>query len=153
MKDAGFVELAREILAQGHSIRFKAHGSSMFPLIQNGDFLTVRPFEGWDAKPGDVIFYLTRGDKSIVHRVIRIDSRNDHPVLITRGDASPSSRERVQKEQVLGKVIEIHRGNRRIHLNRNLWWILSRHLPVYLPIIYLVVRVHRKFRLDPTFSR
>lgn len=153
MKEVDFVVLSREILARGDSIRFKAHGSSMFPLIQNGDLLTICPFEVWDVQPGDVIFYQTRGGKCVAHRVIRIDSRDDHLVLITKGDASPSSKESIHEGQILGQVAGIHRGNRRINLHRNLWWILSRHFPVFLHFIYLVVRVHRKIRLNPIFSQ
>ena len=153
MKNADFMELSRGILTRGDSIRFKALGSSMFPLIQNGDLLTIRPFEVGDVKPGDVIFYETRGNNCVAHRVIRIDSRNDHLDLITKGDASPSSIETIQKEQVLGQVVKIHRRNRRINLNRNLWWILSRHFPGFLHFTCLVVRVYRKIRLHPIFSQ
>jgi signal peptidase len=151
MKDADFAKLSREILERGDSIRFKAHGSSMFPLIRDGDLLTIRPLEIWNVKPGDVIFYQTIGEKCITHRVIKIEIQNDQQIIITRGDASPRSEEPIQREQVLGKVVIIHRGNKQLNLGRNLWWLLSRHLPGFLHLMYLTVRVHKNIQRNPIF--
>jgi hypothetical protein len=144
MKDSDFADISEEILNRGDLIRFKAHGSSMIPLIRDGDLLTIEPLEPDDIKQGMVIFYRTAGEKCVAHRVTRVDIRNGQRTLITRGDASPRSEEEVSEVKMLGQVIRIHRCDHRIDLNHNLWWILSRHLPGFLHFIYSLQRVKRK---------
>ena len=148
IKDADFAELSRGILKRGDSLRFKAYGSSMLPLIRDGDLLTIEPVKPWDVKRGDVILYQTEGEKCVVHRVVKIDLRNEQHILVTKGDASPGSVEELEENRVLGRVVHIHRNERCINLNRNVWWILSRHLPGFLQISYLIERVQRKIFPD-----
>jgi hypothetical protein len=152
VKDADFAGLSIGILRGGDSIRFKAHGSSMFPLIRDGDLLTIQPLNPGEVKLKQVIFYQTAGEKLIVHRVIRIEPQDHHRSLTVRGDASPGSEEWIREEQALGQVVRIHRGNKHINLNRNIWWIMSRYFPGFLPFIYFVVRIERKLRRNPHFS-
>ena len=144
MKDADFADLSRDILKRGDSVRFKAHGSSMLPLIRDGDLLTIESLDHRGLKRGDVVFYQTAGKKCVVHRVVKITIQNDQRFLVTKGDASPGSVEKIEENLVLGKVVQLHRNEKRINLNRNLWWFLSRHLPGFLHFIYLMVRVQRK---------
>jgi signal peptidase I len=148
MRDADFAELSRGILKRGASLRFKAHGSSMVPLIRDGDLLTIRPLKPWDVIRGDVVLYQTVSEKCVVHRVVKIDFRNEQRIFVTKGDASPGSVEEIEEDRVLGCVVHIHRNERCINLNRNVWWILSRHLPGFLQISYLIERVQRKIFPD-----
>ena len=152
MKNADFAELSREILKRGDSIRFKARGSSMCPWIRDGDLLTIRTADARSVKPGDVILYQSLGEKCIVHRVINIEFQNDRKIFITRGDASPRSQENIRSEQILGRVVEIYRGDKKLKPDRNFWWILSRHLPGFLHFIYFTVRVHRRIHRNPSIS-
>ena len=41
-----FAELALQILDDGNSLKFRAHGESMNPFIRNGDILEVQPVPG-----------------------------------------------------------------------------------------------------------
>ena len=151
-KDSDFTELSWEILKRGDSIRFKAHGSSMLPLIRDGDILTIKPIKIWDLKPGDVVFYQTAGEKCVVHRVITIDIRNDQHIVVFKGDSSPGSLEEVEEEQLLGRVVQLHRRGKSINPNRNMWWILSGYLPGFLHFSYLFNRIQKKLSLNRYWS-
>jgi signal peptidase I len=148
MKDADFADLSREVLKRGDAIRFKAHGPSMLPLIRDGDLLTIKPLEMKDINLGDVVFYQTAGEKCVVHRVVKMNIRDDQCILIMKGDASPGSMEEIGEDRLLGKVVQLHRNERCINLNHNVWWILSRHLPGFLQFCYLIARAQRKFFLN-----
>jgi signal peptidase I len=65
-----FLELSRDILEKGKSIRFQARGWSMRPFIRDGDFVTVSPAENSSIRKGDVVFYSTPKNKAMAHRVI-----------------------------------------------------------------------------------
>ena len=54
LDDDTFLDLSAEILRQGGSFQFRAHGSSMVPFIRDGDLLTVAPAEPTGLEIGDI---------------------------------------------------------------------------------------------------
>ncbi len=107
-------DLSAELLNRGYGVRFRAPGKSMHPTILDGDLITVEPVAPAAVKQGDIILYrLGRG--VIAHRLIRIERRNGGvPHFILRGDAPGAPDEPVVVQQVLGKVVCVERGGRRI---------------------------------------
>jgi len=137
-----FTQLSTDILKGGNSIRFKARGSSMLPWIKDGDKLTIQPITTNDICVGQVIIYPSIGMRPIVHRVIRIQSMDTHKIIVTRGDASPKSGEKIVAEN----VVRIHRNSKVIKLDQNLWWRLVRKFPAFLSVTYALVRFQRRLQ-------
>ena len=146
LKAADFTDLSSEILKGGNSIRFKARGSSMLPWIKDGDMLTIQPLTMDQIRPGHVVLYPSVRERLIVHRVLRVQSSGSQKILVTRGDASPKSEERIESEKILGRVTRIHRGSKVIQLDRNLWWRLVDKFPLFLHFTYSIVRFQRRLR-------
>jgi len=86
----------------------------MQPTILDGDMITVEPIVPTDVKKRDIILY--RSTMGVTaHRVIRIENRTTTaPLLILRGDAPGSPDEPVAVQQLLGKVVWVERGSRRL---------------------------------------
>ena len=63
LRDADLLELSRDFLRKGKSVRFQAKGWSMRPFIRDGDFIVVSPIENSSIKTGDMVFYLTTENK------------------------------------------------------------------------------------------
>ena len=106
-----FLALAREILAAGHSLRFKARGHSMTPFVRDGDILTIAPVAGPDIQTGDIAFYSTGEGKAIAHRVHGTRRQAGAPaLLLTRGDASAGRLDVVESNLVLGKAVLVERN-------------------------------------------
>ena len=85
----------------------------MFPFIRSGDWLDVAVGDGdvTDIACGDVI--LCKRDELLhVHRVIGM--RDGCPV--TKGDWSFGSDGRIEREDVLGRVVAVQRGARSVDL-------------------------------------
>jgi len=100
--------LAREIgfslLAEGKTIRIRAEGYSMYPLIRPGYVIYIEPFtEDENPVPGEIIAW-KRDTGFVVHRLIRITRENGGIVFITRGDSCAYEDKPVTKDQVAGKV-------------------------------------------------
>jgi hypothetical protein len=112
-----FLSLARDILAAGHSLRFRARGRSMTPFVHDGDILTIAPAAGQDLRAGDIAFYAAGGGKLVAHRVLRRWQHDGGLVLLTRGDASAGDGERVAAAQVLGRAVSVHRRDREVRLD------------------------------------
>ena len=104
--------LSRAVLARGALFRFRAMGGSMYPLIENGDVLTVVPLGRRAPSPGDVVEFLDPGHGGLrVHRVV---GRRNGACLV-QGDGVTEPDGWIPRENILGRVIEITRRGRRIH--------------------------------------
>ena len=115
------LELSAEILNQGSSFRFQARGTSMTPLIRQGDIITIQPVDLSDLRVGDVILFQTAFDKLVAHRIIDIGVENGQIQFVARGDAILGSGEKVHADMVLGQVVRIERGSRVMHLDMHYW--------------------------------
>jgi len=123
-----FLELTTELLERGNQVRFRAEGASMHPAIRSGEVVLVEPAAAVDLKKGDICLYLApRG--VAVHRLIRTDGT----AFLMRGDPRRFAAEQVGREQILGRVVAVERGGRRISLtgwragtNRRIYALASR---------------------------
>jgi ribosomal protein S18 acetylase RimI-like enzyme len=107
LKHTELSDISNEILKRGGLFRFKAHGSSMYPFIQDGDVLTVQPVEIDALNIGDVAFYRSTGDRVVAHRVVGKNSTNGQWVL------------------TMGRVMTIQRGQKIIQLDEKFWKLAS----------------------------
>jgi len=109
---SAFVEVVSEVLARGHSARFRAKGTSMSPAIREGEVITVTPVQPAEIRRGDVVLCNT-GQGVIAHRVERLVWGADGMLrFITRGDASLGPDEPAGASAVLGRVVAVERGGR-----------------------------------------
>jgi len=125
LKDADLLELSKDIFRKGKSARFQAQGWSMRPFIRDGDFIVVSPIKNSSIKTGDVVFYLTTENKVIVHRVIKKykKDKDNRITMLIKGDATFSSPEKVEMQNVLGKVVAVERNGRKKRLDTKLYQI------------------------------
>lgn len=132
-----FSDLMAELLQRGNSVRFRANGKSMAPIIQCGEAITVEPVVPSAVKRGEIILY--RSDRGVIaHRVVQVSRpqvgafkgsngrTGDDWAFRLRGDASSSCDEPVEARQVLGRVILVERSGRAINLTGGSAQILQR---------------------------
>lgn len=104
-----------DLLARGHSVRFRASGHSMHPIIRCDDYLLVEPVSS--IRVGDVV--LTLADRGLTaHRVVSVSNGG----VITRGDNAPECDLPVAADRVLGVVTHAERNGkmRRVPRTRGL---------------------------------
>jgi len=125
LKDADLLELSKDIFRRGKSIRFQARGWSMRPFIRDGDFMVVSPIENSSIKTGDVVFCITTENKVIVHRVIKKykKDKDKRIIMFIKGDATFSSPEKVEMQNVLGKVVAVEKNGRKKRLDTKFYQI------------------------------
>jgi signal peptidase I len=112
-----FLELSQEILERGSLLRFRAHGRSMYPFINNGNIIIVEPLNGHSVNIGDIVFYRRSGNSLTAHRLIRINGRRgDNTVLLTKGDSLGYTDPLIPPEQVMGRVIRIEDTRKQLML-------------------------------------
>lgn len=86
-------------------------GSSMNPLLVDGDGLCIVPYKGRAIRPGDVIVFVPPGSgNNIVHRVVSVNAKG----IRTRGDNAPTVDPWIlTPDNIKGRVVGIQRRNRR----------------------------------------
>jgi ribosomal protein S18 acetylase RimI-like enzyme len=138
-REVDLLKLSKDILRKGKSIRFQARGWSMRPFIQDGDFITISPVENFSLKVGNVVLYSASGNRIIVHRIIRKYKKEGKITFFIKGDAAFGSPDRVDAQNVLGKVTAVERKGRRrsydTKFNRLIGWFAASLSP-FSPWIY-----------------
>lgn len=160
LNSAQFFDLARQILTEGHALRFRARGVSMRPFIQDGDLLEVRFVPATDIKVGNVVLFgvgeipgkqnaspssLERSDLPVtilVHRILRIRGSGREILFFIQGDAALLPDGWISPAQVLGRVSAFERNGKTRSLNTLPQRLLSLCLAWGLP---LYKAVHLKF--------
>ena len=113
-----FETLAADLLAQQHSIRFRANGSSMRPFILDGDSVEIQPLRQPNFKRSDIVLYRLASGRLLLHRVVQVCRGS----LLIQGDALPAPDGWADGEQVLGKAVALYRNGKRIDL-LSAWWV------------------------------
>ena len=124
LDDAQFATLALQLLSDGKTIRFRAHGSSMAPTIIDTDVIEVEPAHSTALKRGDIVLAHTTSSTTALHRLVEIRSTSQKKLFILRGDAINDVVESVDEKSILGRATHLTRGTTRYNLNRGLgpWW-------------------------------
>jgi signal peptidase I len=100
VKDIGLT-----LLAEGKTIRIKAHGYSMFPCIKPGSLILIEPLniKGM-PRPGEIIA-IKRENGLIVHRLSRIINKNGVISYIARGDSNAYADNPVKIDKIAGRIV------------------------------------------------
>ena len=129
-----FRNLAYAILSGGHRMRFQANGTSMFPFIQDGDILEVVSLAGNRKKIncGDVVLLVTKTERLLAHRVIKINYSDGSASYLIKSDTSVLPDGWFRFEDILGRVEVVERGGRRFvltslvkHIKARVWVIVA----------------------------
>ena len=93
------------LLAEGKTIRIKAHGYSMYPGIKPGSLVLIEPINVKGAPvPGEIIA-IVRESGLIIHRLVRIVFRNNVRYFIARGDSNAYADSPVKSDKIAGRVV------------------------------------------------
>lgn len=128
------LEYARHELSRQRTIQLRMSGSSMRPLIDDGDVVSVAPIDPTSIHSQDVVLIATPSGTALIHRVISLQYRDGSLYALTRGDQSQYPDTPVPITRVLGRVVALQRKGKGkiIPLHRTsgwlsrLWWWLRR---------------------------
>jgi len=111
-----FAALSADLLHAGIALRFTAQGSSMKPMLRNGDILVVKPVDKHRIKIGDIVLCTVSERRVVVHRVIRKRTGKDGLVFLVQGDRVSKPDGWVAEEMVHGRVESAERCGKQIDL-------------------------------------
>jgi hypothetical protein len=101
------------LLAEGKTLRIKAHGFSMYPCIKPGSIILIEPlrFKGKPV-PGEILA-IRRQSGLVVHRLTKIILKDGFEYFIARGDSNSLSDKPVKLGDIAGRIVgaETSSGN------------------------------------------
>jgi signal peptidase I len=94
------------LLAEGKTIRIKAHGYSMFPAIKPGSLVLIEPLQKKGKPvPGEIVA-LKRENGLVVHRIIKTVAKNGITYYIARGDSNSMADSPVTIDKIAGRIVK-----------------------------------------------
>jgi signal peptidase I len=98
-------DISLTLLAEGKTIRIKAHGYSMFPCIKPGSLILIEPINIKGLPhPGEIIA-IRRESGLIVHRLSKTMLRNGVTFYIARGDSNAYADNPVKIDKIAGRIV------------------------------------------------
>lgn len=140
--------LFSEVFNSKKPIRFALSGSSMYPVLREGDILTVKPIDFNEAEIGDILTYQDISTKKIlVHRMVRREKNSGYDIILTAAEAGRRlkyDQPLVPDKCLIARVVGIERGAKRIDLTKS-HNILKAKIRAYVLIyFYNLIRFQRK---------
>lgn len=112
---ADAIEVIDEILGGGGEFRMYPKGTSMLPLIKQGqDSVVLKRNFDICAKKHDIAFYRRRGGQFVLHRVMRVESDGSYVMC---GDNQTQLEYGIKREQIIGYVDRLYKGEREVSLS------------------------------------
>jgi Peptidase S24-like len=102
------VSRLRTILEAGGELRLAVSGTSMRPLLREGDYLVIRPFDS-PPRVGEVVVY-SRDGQLWAHRLLA--RSRDGSYLLTKGDARGRPDAPLSPRDLIGRAVAMERGGR-----------------------------------------
>jgi len=109
-------DISLSLLAEGKTIRIKAHGYSMYPCIKPGSLLLIEPLSVKGMPRQGEIIALKRDGGLIVHRLSKIVTKNGVTSYIARGDSNAYADNPVKIDMIIGRIIRAETTGENIHL-------------------------------------
>jgi len=112
--------LTEDLVRALGEVRLRVMGTSMVPSILPGDFVSIHRATPQEISPGEVVLFLRNG-RLIIHRVVdrKLAAAEDgrgESCLITRGDRVLQDDPPVSSLELLGRVVSVERGSRKVAL-------------------------------------
>ncbi|MBN2713504.1 MAG: nucleotidyltransferase family protein, partial [Planctomycetes bacterium] len=110
------LELVSDLLKEGKKASFIAQASSMSPVVESGDRITIEPVIPEQLKLGAVTLYFanlpTGGTGMVISRLKKIDQNGNY---IFHGDACPLPDPPVEAENIAARVVAVTRNGKDLY--------------------------------------
>ncbi|GAB4580756.1 MAG: hypothetical protein Fur0022_34980 [Anaerolineales bacterium] len=118
-----YQDLAIDLAAQAPALRLRITGSSMAPLLQDGEAIILQPIAWKALQPGDIIAFRHIHD-TITHRIISINPQG----ITTLGDNLRKPDPFLSPDALLGRVIALEKNGHIKSLSTGAWPSFHRFL-------------------------
>lgn len=144
-------QLIMKVLRKYGEIELPAQGTSMYPLIKQGDICTFTSCKPTSLYKGDIALFISFNGKIVAHRFCRTEYINNKQYFLFKGDTNLGLDEPVYHEHIIGKLAYIQKRTKKIKATNfplNSW---SKMILTF-PIISYWLRLYLNKKEAKTFS-
>lgn len=116
------LELFGHILKSGHTLRVRATGKSMGPIISSGSYVTIKPDVSLPETGAVVLAHPGRG-VMMLHRSLKADPAMG---VLTIGDTRREPDAIVKPDALLGRAVRVERSGISLNLEATGWRLAGR---------------------------
>lgn len=102
-----FYPLILESLNNNKLFSFPINGTSMRPLLNKGDIVTLKKID--KLKKGDIVLFIRNDNSFVLHRIIKINKNNSYNIV---GDHQVKIEKNILDKQLIGVVTQYKRKNK-----------------------------------------
>lgn len=137
-----FEEVGFSLLAEGKTIRVKADGYSMYPVMKPGSVIFIHPLNSNETPSGGEIIALKKDFGLVVHRCIRTFEDEGEKYIVTRGDSHLEEDLPEPFSSIAGRVIRVELPSGRI-LNEELLFIKNPNYRLNRLLVRIILQISR----------
>lgn len=105
-----FLVLLESLLDEGHSVRFRVTGSSMYPSIRSDDQVILIRGGIDQLAVGHVVLVRDSNGQPVLHRILQCTGAGPSTRIFVRGDHAPESGQWVSPSSIVGRVLRVERS-------------------------------------------
>lgn len=147
--NAAFIPHVRNLIEEGRTVRFRAMGWSMRPMIEHArDEVLLGGYGDDTPQRYDVVLAEVGKGHYVLHRIMQIDG--DHYTL--QGDGNACGVEHCTRANIIAKAIAFYRKGKAepLYTNSRTWRYYSRTWVALLPMRRILLALYRRWlRLFP----
>lgn len=116
--------LIQQLIRKQGWIDLPAEGTSMYPLIQQGNICRFVACEPMKLRKGEIILFQTSSGSLVAHRFLSTEGEDSQVKYLLKGDTNLGLDEAIHQIQVIGKLTSIRKGKyclRLPSLSVNIW--------------------------------
>jgi len=117
-ENAKLLEIRDLLIENGHNLRIKTSGYSMYPFFKPGEVVEVQCHDIQSFNIGDVIVFRSV-QNFVAHRLITKKTINNKLILTTKGDSMLRADKSITSTDIVGKIISFEKNNKSINFQNN----------------------------------
>ena len=107
LKNTDFADFVQHAMKRGARIPVVARGNSMWPIINDGDTVHIRPAHAHTVNAGDLVFYRRASGAAVLHQVTGLYKNH----LIVSSTMPSAIKELVNFRNCFARVMHVSRKN------------------------------------------
>lgn len=113
------------LLEAGYSLRLTAKGTSMNPLIREGDVVLIDPIGSQLPKPSEIVFFINKQGDLVLHRVLKRWKKDDKVLYLLKGDQVANTDGIYVQAKIIGRLKAIERAGSLLPIDKPAFKVLN----------------------------
>ena len=106
-------------------MRFTAQGTSMSPLIRDGDVVLIEPICSKLLKPSEIVLFTNQQGNLVLHRVLKRWKKDDEVLYLLKGDQVATPDGIYENEKIFGRLKAVERSGSILSLEKPAFKVLN----------------------------